>query len=344
MAILNMVWEPSQTRPVDGAPQWIVTTSPTFLTGGAFDTNFSRSALQVRSTVSTYSVGVGATVSDLWTHFTLNTDQAANNTTAQLVVSWGLTTGGEQIRMISTSTSTVVNNYRFQRSTNGGSSWIDIVTSPTSFAVTTRQLNRFDIRIRLHGTTGVLEFYVNEVLRMSYSGALTTQNDSMDYVFFSSDVCNGCTKCYSEIVFADASTLGYRLYSLTPTGPGVQSDFSGTYLDIDDVAPDPLDFINSDTVGHVTLFALSDLATAFNRYGVVAVSAIVNAAITPDSAIADLQIALRSGSTNYFTENLGVPKDSQTFVRKVILETNPVTSNPWSFTEINALQLGVRAV
>ena len=346
MTILNMVWDPSQTQVVVGAPAYQAITNPTQLPGGSFDTNFSRCSLFAKSDSYTFTIGLGGTVSELWTHFSLNSDQSSNNATAQIVVSWGLSTfgGGEQIRMVSTSTSTAANVYKFQKSTNGGAAWTDIVTTPTTFSVATKQLNRFDIRIKLHGSAGSIEFYVNEVLRMSYSGALVTQNNSMDYAFFSSDVGIFCTKCYSEIIFADASTLGYRLYSLTPTGAGAQSDFTGTFADIDDIVPDVTDFINSDTVGHITLFALSDLSATYNKYGVVAVSALVNAAITPDSALADLQIALRTSATNYFTSNLGVTKNSQTYVKKVILELNPVTSVPWSYTEINALQLGVKAV
>ena len=82
----------------------------------------------------------------------------------------------------------------------------------------------------------------------------------------------------------------------------------------------------------------------FNRYAVVAVSSLINATITPDSALNDLQMVLRTNSTNYTTANLGVSKTSVTQVKKVILETNPVTSLPWSFTDVNALQLGVKAV
>lgn len=345
MTILNAAWDAANAT-VEAGGVFTFITAPG--TPAKYDSAFARSCFDLTNTTF-IGVAVGSSVSEAWFHTSWHSASlnSGSGTGALFTFRSAANANADQIRLVSVAQASNIHRLKFQKSTNGGSSWADITSTPTTFDQASGSLVRFDIHVKIDASVGMVELYVNEVLALTFTGNTSTQNNVFDKVICHGfGISSGDHDYVSEMIWSSTTTVGYRLFNMFPNASGAQSDFGGTFAEIDDIgAIDNTDFINSDTVGHISFFNMNDIGSTFSRYGIVGTVMLAGVAISADATIADLQLAYRNaGGTNFFNSSTGYTHDSSVRIYKDIRENSPFTSIGWSMTEVNGLQIGVKAV
>lgn len=298
-----------------------------------YDSNFCRCAL---------GVGVGAVLVDPdvtyaetirwaaqtegWFHFDLYL-QEASGTASQLLT---LRTASAAIfRIVATKVSSSTHTLDLQY-LDSGASWQSggTVTVPTS-----RQT--FDIYWDIQAS-GSLDLFVGGTKRIEFAGDLS----HLSGVEFARLHRAFNVPTYWSQVFADTeSTVGHKLFTISPASNGANTAWTGGYTEVDEIAYSDGDFINSGTANQVETFA----GTTPTLTGYVVQSVTVAArGKTDGSGPSNLQLALRSSSTDYFSASKALDTGYEPYQN--IWETNPATSAAWVNTAISGLQFGVKSI
>lgn len=144
----------------------------------------------------------------------------------------------------------------------------------------------------------------------------------------------------SQLVVSDSSTIGGRLFTVPVTGAGASSDWTGSYVGIDEAIYSDADFINSDTAAQVSTFAAT--APTLTGYQVIAVAVTARAKRGSASGPQNIQMALRSSGTTYFGSTQALDLGYSGFIE--IWEDDPATSSPWQNAAVASLQPGAKSI
>lgn len=204
----------------------------------------------------------------------------------------------------------------------------------TSFTISADNRYTLDIRINCDAS-GTVAIYSSGTLR---NGGPTIDLSHLDGVSYAR-IYNTNSGYWSQIIIATESTIGHRLKTVPATGAGATTDWTGTYAEIDEIAYSDADFINSATNGQVELFSHSTTIPDGYRVKAVVVTARAKRGSTGP---ANLQLALRSSGTTYFTASQALDLGYGAFVG--VWENDPATAAPFTASSIAALQFGVKAV
>ena len=96
------------------------------------------------------------------------------------------------------------------------------------------------------------------------------------------------------------------------------------------------DYVSSSTATQLDLYAMGDITG-----GTVLGIRVVNVARKDDAGTRTAVQAVRTGSTNYFAGSAYSVGDNYTYYGN-IWENNPNTTSPWSSSEINGMEAGIR--
>lgn len=333
MTIAFMGGEMSAFLPSDSTP--IEKTS-----GGVYvfpyDAAFSRCGMQVVG-VSYVDTPQFAALTEVWTHISLNhrSDSPAATLSYYPVV-WLNASDVESVRL--------------KHVTGGGETisfeyWTGAAWAAAGSAVTlplTSAMQTLDIRILCNTASGNVSLYVAGTERINASVDLsgTVSIRKMRVTGGTAGGFSGETR-FSQVIIANASTIGYRLGTCYPSAAGATSSWTGAYTDIDETLYDDADFINSASANQISTFAQTSIA-ALTGYTVRAV-AVTARAKRGSSGPANIRMALRASGTDYFSASdiaLGL---GYTPVQ-TIWETNPATSAAWVNTAISTLQPGAKSI
>jgi len=99
-----------------------------------------------------------------------------------------------------------------------------------------------------------------------------------------------------------------------------------------------VDYVADNTIGHVDTYAYADLPAAANVVlGVVAQPV----ARKDDAGMRQIQAVVRQGGTDAYSA--GVQNLTANYIAgQLVMETNPVTGLPWTVSDVNADEFGVR--
>ena len=89
---------------------------------------------------------------------------------------------------------------------------------------------------------------------------------------------------------------------------------------------------------------MANISATYVGYSVDALAITTSSRISPSSAVNDIQHMIRSGATDHVTANLGIVKDNSVQQHTTLLVTSPFTGQPWTRTEIDGAEFGVKAV
>lgn len=134
-----------------------------------------------------------------------------------------------------------------------------------------------------------------------------------------------------------------RIIALTPNAAGLDSDFTpGTYDQVDELDQDfdTSQNVSNGTSGHRDSFHLSAATDQVSSGTVIAVVARIFAYATGGESIRPYVVV---GSTRYYGSSQAVRSDTYAYVQH-IWENNPATSNPWTLTELDSVQVGYEVV
>lgn len=219
-----------------------------------------------------------------------------------------------------------------------GAAWQNI---GSSYSLPTSTLLTLDLLLTCGGS-GSFSFYVGGSLNTSGSASMTSVNNIAKVRFYAGIANNSANAHYSQIIYADQATVGWKYHSKPPTADGANTAFTGTYADVDEAVLSDADYITSAVANDVETFTGAAMTLGSGTVKAVVVSMrIKNNGVSPINA----QAALRRSSTNYFSSNL--PNISAGFGPALgIFETDPSTSAAWTAANASssATEFGVKAI
>jgi hypothetical protein len=207
-----------------------------------------------------------------------------------------------------------------------------------------------EMHLRIHRTAGVIEIKQNGVMSYLYRGPTTLGPSCCRVLWY---INSGGAMYYDDVAINDVAGDednswigdGY-IVRLSPNGNGSISGWAGSdnnqidnYLLVDERPFNAdTDYVYAFADGVMDLYALSDLSSL--PHPIKRIWPVVTAKrIAPDRGN-QLNLVLKQDgeeaeSTVYIPLNYGVTSGAA-------LKQNPITGQPWTQTELNALQLGVR--
>lgn len=304
-------------------------------TSGRYVANLSRGAMKVTQGTSEIEINLSANITTGWLHWYMYQEIADSNVDDWIQIK--KLNGDPAFRICLNSDGTwAVQKY-------SGAAWsADLAVSAS--AVLSSAAAYIDVKIIVHASTGEIRIYKDGTEVVTYTGNTSIDNTNFGRVHFKGQT--GATKemNISQFIAASESTVGWKLATLTATGNGANTAFTGDYTAIDEFPLNVSDYVESDTTGQVETYTASDIDSAYSTYNIKAVSVASRAANDSGSTITDVQFALRTAATNYFSSNAGLTKDGTDYSVQQIWETNPNTTAVWTQSEVNGLEFGVKSV
>jgi hypothetical protein len=203
-----------------------------------------------------------------------------------------------------------------------------------------------EVHYKPHDTAGVFQIRVGGVLDINFSGDTTDGATAIDGIRIGGDGNYYASSWFDNVVIDNAAWPGdTRIQAIWPSAPGDLAEWdpsSGQNWDcVDEIPYSDTDYVSTNVTGKTDLYEVTDLVGSIHSVRCIQVSAraIKEGSPTPQN----LQLACRSGGANYFGENVPVPAVNPKPLTK-LWDTNPATGQPWTKDEVNALQLGFKAV
>lgn len=323
---------------VMGAPEFDTTNGGTG-TSNEYDNTYVRGSIHGVNTKTQPILDLGANYSEFWLHYEVYNQGTVNS--ARPSVEFLSAAFQRQYTLLGVSGGAT---YHFYRSTANVSYDTRIGTGQITY--TSSRKYAMDIHVKNHGSTGIFDVYVDGVLVSSFSGNTSTNGDSaVRYIRFRS-ATNNNTLQFSQVVAATVPTVGWKVQELPPlTGTQEFTGWTGTFSDCDDAgytaAKADSIFANADST--TESFVVADVVAAASSMIVQAVAVSARVLATPDTAVETFVPGLSISSTFYEGGDYSVdPLDGEKVIQK-IWDAHPNTGSGWTQSDVNALQIGVRA-
>ncbi|AUR92111.1 hypothetical protein HOU76_gp16 [Vibrio phage 1.169.O._10N.261.52.B1] len=165
-----------------------------------------------------------------------------------------------------------------------------------------------------------------------------TAGTEMTYVGFRLYAANDCH--FSEFLIADTQTIGFRVKTLAPEGAGDAQEWSGTVDDINDAGM-TLSEYNRTNVPAKQLYTYTDIQAEIQEEMVVdsiQLSTIAQAIGT----VKNLSNVVKVDGEEFVTSTTDVQFNECRNPVITEMKVNPKTGKPWTFDEINAIQMGFK--
>lgn len=306
----------------------------TTTTAAHFDSAYVQAAIGIHSQSTLTTTPLATPITEGWMHFEWYHDAAISSTIDQSM--WVIQSGSTPLFRLSITN----NNFTVLQYYNG-SSWQTLQTI-SSQSLNYDEKYKWDIYLNMHDTTGVLQVYLNDVLLFDYSGDTirTTPTDFDRLVLQSvSPLGAGATCYFSQVIIADEDTRNLKVFASTLTGAGTTNDFtSGVYTDVDEEGKsDDTDKLSSGTANQIFLAATENMPA-----GRVPKAVAINArALQVTFGPTKINLAIRSGGTNYYSSDLALGSVLGPVAN--VWNTDPATAAPWTESGFNAIEAGVRS-
>lgn len=276
--------------------------------------------------------------SSLWFHMICASGASSSLTTNAAIVSFNNDTTA-QLRLTATSNSTTnALEIKVEKTTNG-TTYTQLGSSVFLMPAATMT---YDFEI-VTGGSGKFNVWRDGVQVFTFSGDVTTQT-TINRVAFASHHTSAVASC-SEMIVSDTPTLGMKLFQMFPNAAGGTNTWTGTQTAIDDGTYDETDFVETNTVNNVCIFNHNDLTSTL--IGTRTVSGVflsaagtIQAASTPT----DVQGVVKTGGNTFTSASQGFSTSGARSLLAAAWTTNPNTSAAWTLSELNAIQLGFKAV
>lgn len=259
-------------------------------------------------------------------------------------------TAGRFIGLVSSATGSSVKGLWIGTSSNDparitinkydGSTMTVLATSSQGYyAGNTATVCKIDVQLISYGASATVNVYVNGGLSVTFSGDVTVSGVSnVDAVAIGGIYSN--YNGVSEIIVADVDTRSLSLMTMAPASDGTTNQWTAAASDINETTNSDATVANTNTTNDVEQYNITDLPTG--TFAVVAVKAAARAAMSAGSTPTGLKLGVNSGGT----QGLGSTKTPAVSfgLAEEIFSTNPATSAAWAQSEMNALQIELKAV
>jgi hypothetical protein len=202
-----------------------------------------------------------------------------------------------------------------------------------------------EVHYKPHNTEGVFQVKVGGILDIDFTGDTTDGATAIDAIRLGGDSGYYSSCWFDNVVIDNAAWPGNtKIQAIKPTGAGNSTQWTpsagGNYQCVDEVPPSESDFVSTNTIGHLDLYAAGDLVGTIGSVKCVQVQALAKAEGSPSPH--NLQLAVRTNGADYFSDDKAVPSSSTQL--SSLWEANPATSAPWQEAEVNAMEIGAKAV
>lgn len=305
-------------------------------TSGYFDSNFARTSARATGSTAYVESWEWAGQTDLWIHLELKQNAAISSASLHPTYVFMDSSGNEKIRLAcSINVTTGIGTWALQLNNAG---W---ATMGSTFEANVLSRQTIDIHLTVNSATGVADLYLSGTKRISNASVdLSTVSNIAQCRGYGKTVTISATQAFSQIIVATTSTIGMRLMTFYASGTGASDTWTGTYTSIDEAVYSDADFIWSASANEVELFA-GTLVGSLTGYSVAAVGVSARAK-TDGTGPTNIQLAVRTGATNYFSSSQALDAGYGAFLN--IWEDNPNTTIDWTVADISTLQFGVKSI
>jgi hypothetical protein len=301
-----------------------------------YDSNYTRGAVGVANDTTSYLQGNFSTaVSSFWFTCRMGSYYASASCTPI-----SFTDGGtDRLRLrygtVNSSTNTALSLYRWDGTA-------ETLIGTLSNVYTTSQTNRLDFKVT-YSSTGTCEVYRAGALVGTITGDFvgSTGSTTLSGVRLKSAGLTSDVTQYSEVIAATGSTLGMRAKTLIPNAAGDLTAWTGGFANVDEMLPTDTDVINSAVAGEQWSCGLTGLPTGSSGQKVRGIKVHCEAA-KGDSGPSSIALGVRTGGTTSYQPDQAC---SLGYIahKSSVMETNPVTGQPWTTAELEALQIAFRS-
>lgn len=206
-------------------------------------------------------------------------------------------------------------------------------------------------RVFFDASAGFFDVRFNEAIVLSRTGLNTGATTPLISSFAMGGINHEGQFCDYYVQASSTSSdepLGDRAVSwLTATGAGTHTDWtphgeSDNWECVDETPPDgDTSYVSSDTPGDVDTYAVTDLAAS-----TVSVDAVVWKTVVKKSDAGSRTVApvIRIGGTDYEDDGDAQPFGTDYQQLYQVFTASPATSDPWTPTEVNGMELGLELV
>ena len=219
-----------------------------------------------------------------------------------------------------------------------GSTWVALSGTNTK---TSDVLTRHDIHIVMENSAGVIEWYVDDTLIASYyADTIWTAATQLNYFQLQSNLASGFFTVFSQIILADESTIGCKVFTHQITADGAVTQFTGSFADYNMNArsiPRVDTMLYTTTDGAVETGVVENLLTTSLYIRGVQVTALGRRS---GGSLSKLNAVLRSSAANYFSDDATLGYGNTRASK--LWTTDPATGVDWTTSGVNAMEVGVR--
>lgn len=281
--------------------------------------------------------------STLWTHCMFRTTSFAQAADVPHLMAY--VSEDEVAQVVLRKASTVSGNlYEFQL--RRGGVYITLPGGPIN--ISSLALHELDIKWFGNATSGNVELYDGQTLIYSFSGDTTVDSD-IRYVTFGGRGLSGVNTAdahVSEVIIADEPTLRMKLRNLTVASVASATNWTTNLGKVIAVSGGTsIDYAqpgNFNLSPGTLMFNMTDIpmADAAKRVRAVVVTKFLS--VTPSSPITGTRTVLDNSGILSETANHTLFGNSENI--QIEYSLNPATGQPWTYTEVNALKVGVKSV
>lgn len=208
---------------------------------------------------------------------------------------------------------------------------------------------RISGKVVIDNAAGEVNIKVNGINEVSFSGDTQYQATGgitgVQFGNYASGGSGGYPGYFDDFVLDDAVWVGdTRIQAIKPAVGGVLTEWTpsvgSNWSCVDDIPQDENDYVAVNAVDKVDLYGATDLIGSIEAVKCVQVQALAvkGGAPTPQN----LQLACRTGGSNYFGDSQAVPDATSKSLAK-IWETNPNTSVAWTEEDVNGMEIGIKS-
>jgi hypothetical protein len=206
-----------------------------------------------------------------------------------------------------------------------------------------------ELHVKIHATTGLLEFKIQGSLDASFSG----DTSSTGYLTLDSIELDGSnwTGYVDDIVINNPYGIscnqwmgGARIVSLKPSGPGSLTQWTPSvgvnWECVNEIPFSSVDYVTSNIIGMTDLYTLEHLPAGVCSNATIQAMRITNVALKSTSALANIQNVIKINSE--INAASALPLSLVESLVSSYYDTNPVSGLTWDYNTINALEAGVK--
>lgn len=219
-----------------------------------------------------------------------------------------------------------------------------ITTSSTLLALNTTY--RLEIYFKPSNTGGRWIVKIDGITDIDFTGDTTDGPTTINRLMLGRQETGYNADIYfDDLVVDDAEFPGNtKIQGLVPTGGGNSTQWTSSaganYECVDEKPASEADYVLTNQVDQLDLYPAGDLVGSIESLKCVQIQTLTikQGAATPQN----LQLALRTNNSNYFSGDKAVPTAPTTLFN--IWKENPATSASWETSEVNDMEIGVKAV